>query len=285
MLYHYTDGAGLLGIVNSGAIWATDALYLNDSTELSYGRELATEYLETLKDDLLGGTDDERYLFGLLSSGVSISEHRPAYVACFCEEPDILSQWMGYGRAGGGFALGLLRHELVRASAQYSEPPGSDPGVRTIFDGPEAKLHKVIYDRGTQVQVIAAMVKSALDAGGGTPGGLGGMQREMATALATFKDKAFEAEQEWRLIRYAGDLGARDTTVKFRMRGTLMVPYVEIPLIPRTGGRARDLPLVEIIVGATNDEERCFSAVMRLAQARDFDLGLQIIPSAVPLQT
>ncbi|KQV50324.1 hypothetical protein ASC95_13135 [Pelomonas sp. Root1217] len=38
-LFHYTTSAGLLGIVQSGSIWATEARYLNDATELSNALE------------------------------------------------------------------------------------------------------------------------------------------------------------------------------------------------------------------------------------------------------
>ena len=33
-LYHYTDAAGLLGIVTHGELWASNAAFLNDTTEL-----------------------------------------------------------------------------------------------------------------------------------------------------------------------------------------------------------------------------------------------------------
>jgi len=35
LLYHYTDSAGLQGILESRTLWATDIRYLNDETEAS----------------------------------------------------------------------------------------------------------------------------------------------------------------------------------------------------------------------------------------------------------
>ena len=40
VLYHYTSASGLKGIVESGTLWATDVLHLNDSSEISYAVEL-----------------------------------------------------------------------------------------------------------------------------------------------------------------------------------------------------------------------------------------------------
>jgi hypothetical protein len=36
-VFHYTDQAGSLGIIQTKAIWATDLRYLNDSREYSHG--------------------------------------------------------------------------------------------------------------------------------------------------------------------------------------------------------------------------------------------------------
>ena len=35
-VFHYTDSSGLLGILNSGVLWATHYRFLNDSSELKY---------------------------------------------------------------------------------------------------------------------------------------------------------------------------------------------------------------------------------------------------------
>lgn len=43
VLYHYTDQHGLLGILTSGRIWATDVLHLNDSSEVRYALSEALE--------------------------------------------------------------------------------------------------------------------------------------------------------------------------------------------------------------------------------------------------
>jgi hypothetical protein len=40
-LYHYTDGLGLRGIIESGQIWFTDYRHLNDPSELVHGIDMA----------------------------------------------------------------------------------------------------------------------------------------------------------------------------------------------------------------------------------------------------
>ena len=36
LLYHYTTAVGLEGILTTGDLWATNALYLNDATEITH---------------------------------------------------------------------------------------------------------------------------------------------------------------------------------------------------------------------------------------------------------
>jgi hypothetical protein len=46
LLYHYTDARGLLGIIESHAIWATHLHYLNDAQEFAYAADLADQVLK-----------------------------------------------------------------------------------------------------------------------------------------------------------------------------------------------------------------------------------------------
>src|SRR3989442_445301 len=43
VLWHYTSGEGLLGIINSGEFWLTQLSCVNDTTELRYSQSLLRE--------------------------------------------------------------------------------------------------------------------------------------------------------------------------------------------------------------------------------------------------
>jgi hypothetical protein len=89
-LYHYTNADGLLSMLRSGRLWATDASYMNDPRELSYGYDLLEELvraqprLRTVRERLVR----------LIRTAVDdkIANGR-VYVASFCRDPDLLSQW------------------------------------------------------------------------------------------------------------------------------------------------------------------------------------------------
>lgn len=98
-LYHYTTTDGLRGILTSQSLYATDPLYLNDSTELSHGLDLLSEVYEQ------GRSAHEEWVADVLDECFPPHPWRfkrdPAYIACLSEAGDQLSQWRAYGRSGG----------------------------------------------------------------------------------------------------------------------------------------------------------------------------------------
>jgi hypothetical protein len=113
-LFHYTSQAGLLGIVTSNVLWATNALYLNDSSELDYGLSVARKRLRSMA----GGTDLVREFLrraDLLLDLPGLLPGRNFYACCFCEDPDLLSQWRAYADRGGGYAIDFATEDLTRA--------------------------------------------------------------------------------------------------------------------------------------------------------------------------
>jgi hypothetical protein len=136
VLYHYTTPVGLIGIVEDKGLWATDVEFVNDAQELRFGREeLGKALLEKANElspagssaTVAGGPDESR-----ATVMRSVADHlepggiflrKPAhsvYVACFCEEGDLLSQWRAYGPSGG-YAIGF-RTSNLRAMGSTPTP-------------------------------------------------------------------------------------------------------------------------------------------------------------------
>src|SRR5436190_12852489 len=98
-LYHYTSTAGLHGIISTGKLWASNYSFLNDSSELQYGRQIALEVLAERASQATGKTRsllrDVAHDFDVVAGVVDY------YLTCFCRTPDLLSQWRGYGMPAG----------------------------------------------------------------------------------------------------------------------------------------------------------------------------------------
>ena len=97
-IYHYTDLNGLKGIIESGSLWATHFSFLNDSNELIHGMNCLGNALQYLRDDF-----NPKTLKFIEQALTHFRMHRAAHVynLSFCLEPDLLSQWRGYGSSQG----------------------------------------------------------------------------------------------------------------------------------------------------------------------------------------
>jgi hypothetical protein len=102
-VYHYTDTGGLLGILDSGVLWASHYRYLNDSSELRYIFDLAAQ----AASDRLRSRSDGPLAQAFLEY---VSTESPPYgdiayyLCCFSESDNLLSQWRAYG-GRQGFSL------------------------------------------------------------------------------------------------------------------------------------------------------------------------------------
>lgn len=108
MLFHYTDPAGMEGILKSQVLWASHAAFLNDSTELAFARQPLVAVLDELAE-----ASSSESVTAFLERGrgslLELPRSFEVYVVCFCQDQSLLSQWRAYGR--GGFSIGFETHQ------------------------------------------------------------------------------------------------------------------------------------------------------------------------------
>lgn len=232
-LYHYTTASGLLGILTTQTIRATDVRFLNDAREALYARDLVLNAISQMDNPVLRPDhfahdlghyavetfeEYKRYFFETLAStdfGV--------YAACFCESGDLLSQWRGYG-AEHGYAIELDAAKLAAVSGS--------PAMYT----PASRLIEVRYGSEAAADIASEAVRAVGDFNLNHPGVKSYYKAlEVSALLATVKDPAFRQEEEWRLLAAlepegpAGGPGAPESLVKYRSTSMAIVPYIELP--------------------------------------------------------
>lgn len=257
-LWHYTTTDGLLGIINTRQIWATDAQYLNDTRELVEGAERLAAEASTALADPAPSSSRVRDLWLQLhrvlgeDARVEMPSEGP-YVACFCSDGDLLSQWRGYAN-GGGYAIGF-----------------STAGLKAAAESAKGALVQVVYDP-PKLGDNGLFRASAL-----TVGGMGARMVPTSAALAKFKHPAFREEHEWRAVFPANDDASNagvDLNVKFRSGALGVVPYLEID-VPREA-------IIEVRVGPGGDQELRRLAVERLLSAAQIPASTSV--SAAPFR-
>lgn len=248
-LWHYTDQRGFLGILESGALWASKVQYQNDQREFLLTVELAASIIRRTPGWGVRDSPINDFLEHLLERLEGRQQMNICTVS-LTAEGDLLSQWRGYCSPGDGMSIGLEfdRVQAIAASLGWTLAP-------------------CIYNKTEQLALLAAKVNEGItwlksaprhrEPPGSAPGPIYQAAHNFAvqiTELApTLKDPSFEEEREWRLIsppQRFGDLW-------YRPGRHTIVPYKPFPL--RHDGQDA-LATVEVKVGPTVHPELAQSA-------------------------
>jgi hypothetical protein len=281
-LYHYTGVDALVKIVSTNELWGTNAVFMNDQTEISHAASLLARVVEA---DASGPPNAGFSTSRVSSDGairqvlMQLHSYIEVYVACFCVEPDLLSQWRGYGGLGGGYAIGF-----------------GPEGLKALGGGALSLVH-VVYDEAEQERQIRDLVngwRSVFDPemlleDGWSQGMAAALFAQAFGLLATsFKNKAFAEEQEWRLLylrpRFPKPLPDEFFTLDFRTHNGLAVPFVRF--VPRAeSGSVAQLPIESIHVGPNRYPNLAASGVWHLLNRYGLGEQVKIVISAAPLRT
>jgi Protein of unknown function (DUF2971) len=234
-LYHYTTAAGLLGILCSSTLWATDVRFLNDAQEAIYAHELIEDTVRGMKNPVLDPAHFAYHLGeqfvkrfaqyqGYVIDALNSAEFG-VYVACFCESGDLLSQWRGYG-TDNGYAIELKTDALTTALDRFNTYP------------PAKGLAQVRYGSDAAADVVSQAVEGVGDFNLNHPGVKAAYKAlHLAALLTTIKHPGFREENEWRLFAAYEQFqqGPMDNRIpheptRFRSTPMAIVPYIEVQL-------------------------------------------------------
>lgn len=261
LLYHYTDLAGLIGIVQGHDLWLTHSQYSNDAEEMIHGITVVKNVME---QTALTKIHDANYLQEL---DRLVSNREGVYICCFCEKDNLLSQWRGYGANGSGVSLQFAPKEFADVSG-----PDNTHGLLRFW--------KVFYNPATQTDIIQRAVDHY------APGNLNNtgqnpidLARKAADAIRffipTFKNADFEEEDEWRLI-FTPSHGVQ-VQPKFRVSHNMLVPYYSLrELISK--GVLPLLPLRQVCVGPSVHKQINAESAKALLETAGY-LGVSMIVS------
>lgn len=244
-LYHYTTPAGLLGIFETGKVWATSALHLNDTTETSYGIDLLKRCAEKISDASNHPTE-LRDLFTTIST--VIGKITP-YIFSLSEDSDSLDQWRAYTPETGGFALEFGKDFMQSGDTYFF--------TKCIYEEEEQEeiATEVVTEHFELLPKLLEESKFDSDEGSEWKESLAMFSMLLAIAM---KHSCFSKEEEWRVATHTA---VASNPLKFRIAKGGMIPYHEIDLPKTAEGH---LPLVSVTVGPSPDQERAEAAAKEL---------------------
>ncbi len=239
-LYHYTSLNGVLGIVGSGELRASDIRYMNDSAELRHTLELVGNHVSRR---ILAGTDNPALLNQLLDwLSHRIASGPMIFGASFRANGNLLSQWRGYSVHGKGVSLGFAPQFIVeRARSQGFQV------ARCLYDGSEqrALIERVV----DAIEALAAQSPPPEDRDWSPV--FERVEEDLLRMAAALKHPSFEEEQEWRIVSPAIEY-CEGAPVHFREGRALLVPYYAFDLKSPQRGQ---LELEHVYLGPTGNYE------------------------------
>lgn len=271
-LCHYTTQKGLMGILESRQLWATDVRYLNDSQEFVYATDLAIKYLN---DHPLKSSDDTRKAFAqraldMLDRKAVAALTTPTFVTSFSEDDDLLSQWRGYCPSGSGFAICFAFDridELANANGW--------------------QLDKCIYTEDDQTDFLTRCERFAM----ANPMDLAkfGTDKSKQSAVVfvaqlarnglSLKHPKFKEEREWRafISDMTLDINKPDT-ISLREGKSSLIPYIGFPL---TLYNQELMQIDSLVISPTPDKELATTAAQYLLDSKKIG-STQIQHSQIP---
>lgn len=256
ILSHYTSLDGFLNIIKENQIRASNILFLNDTEEMEYGIKVAKDVLTKLSP-----TKKSQAL-------TSLNEIPDVYACCFCEQPDMLSQWRGYGASGQSVSIQFKAQQL-----------------ENLAKSQEFELHKVIYGRKQAIELLRDRLKRAPSTASLVRALLGTKDENAYTEddarrtaildlAPRFKNDAFQEEQEWRIIAKAHTV----KKVEYRTRDNVILPYVNI-------GSATGLPIARVTIGPGKDAELTRKSVDKFLSQNPLYKDVEVAVSKIPFRS
>jgi hypothetical protein len=309
-IFHYTDSVGLLGILASETLYATDYRYLNDRAERGIIRELLLPVLEAEITEITPKLIENGWLKkafyeehgtrghatqaasmyrSLMAATDNIS---PLFVLSFCRHDEntetfkdgLLSQWRAYA-GSGGFAIEFDEQQLddlLRVEQNdYAYVLWKSDDVRY-------KNYEQVFKAEIYKGVTGEMIRTIFEDGGIDVSKVTGRKNideivpKLLETAPFLKHSGFHEEREYRVVAACLRKNKKPPEetraikiIKTRLRNDLIIPYIE--LFELTG---LDRAIKSIIVGPHPDQDRQAAAVEMALETEEINVPIRL--SAIP---
>ena len=262
VLWHYTDAAGLQGILESGVLRLTDVRFLNDRSERTYGFTTARSIVaDMVRAGEVDGDIIEQTYATLTAAGQRF------YICSLSEHCDVLSQWQRYAADGYGYCIGFEAKELVTVGGlESNEVHLPELAHRSDILEPTL-LRQMLYDSPAQLEKIRRCVSEVLRQTKGRELAPIYLFAALEQVALQFKNPLFADEHEWRLIQHGGYETRQ--FIHFSAKGHYVRPFVATH--KQLDGKAI-LPVRGIVCGPRLEDDLAAEAVRELLTVNNYSV-------------
>jgi hypothetical protein len=277
-LYHYTTGSGLVGIIESKSLFATHIHFLNDASEVLHSSEVAARVFEECAKSAapIEGVPAQYVIENgrsLFKGGLAIGNQ--AFVASFCENHDLLSQWRGYAMEGYAIGFESLDGMPLANSAAHKNA-----------------IRKVIYRYEEKKRELLRLLAATIKAKDSVPHGEDRkVIQDIISAFSyilletwthTVKHEKFEEEHEWRIVSWVAanrpPLSMQKDDFFMRVNNGHLIPTI------RLRPKAALLPISSITCGPNANGQLAEEGIRMLLDGGGYDRAVKVRHSEVPFR-
>jgi hypothetical protein len=243
VIYHHTDINGLIGIISTKKLWATDIHFLNDFKEFQHGLvsldEICIHYLsQEYKDYDANFVNIYKKLLVHIQESIPINlNRRNHYLTSFTKSNDNLRQWMAYGSPNMSYAIGF-KEDLLRVPKLGVDKMASENFAYKLIEVDYnlnslkklLEISNILKMTQSENKEAKDISKIAID-----------LINNLLFSICSQKNISFQDENEMRMVLQDRKMDKLNNDVKFRAQGGVITPYIEVPI--------KDYYIQEIIIG------------------------------------
>ena len=262
--YHYTTIKALRGIVESNSIWVSNAMFLNDSSEVEYARSVIEE---TIRDNP-GISNQVIDIIEDFINYIVDNSHQIFVLSTSCNKDSQLL-WSNYSNMDGyclGFDFSDSWQDMYLKDAK---------GCRfKLNPGKQIRIDEVMYDKKQQREFIEGPLLAVDKYYRENPkGDLTGFMHYFFHVLMMFKDPRFRHEEEFRIVFVIPDC---QQFVQYYVASGILIPYIEVNF-------EHKIPLKHVKIGPRNDIDIARASIESFLHSKGFS-RVTVSKSDIPLR-
>ena len=213
------------------------------------------------------------------------------FVVSFCEQGDLLSQWRGYGPQGSGYSVGFWSSALLAAAGRKESNYLGACTLRRVKYRNDEKVEMVRKRIDILRESLSPVADQLLSLSDVERSHYDGFLLQVGSSLnptfALMKNAAFEAENEWRLVRTLGRIpvpSEQASPVHVRPVKGRLAPYVKIPWQLPNNPPSNEVRGINIIYCGPSTEPLLDQRAVRDLVLSCNSRGTRVLQSKVPLR-
>lgn len=318
VVWHYTNGPGLISILSHHVLWATSAPFLNDQQEVALGGELIVRRLLELGESE-GADEFFSAMAQKVRDGVDHGQGpSPAafFILSASQVWDSLVMWRNYGGAQESYAIGIDADAPLRVLGDPTIDPelfGDKPG--TGINVRRTRWEPVRYDEGEQLALVDAVFDGLPEEFTRFRDRLGDFDKTSPDgippeAYAELNEARDDLEQALLLIKHSGFVDERETRqaivmwtaddpaaralearlVRYRSTAYGMAPYLELTGAPAgtpanepVAREAAHLPIRAVAISPSPNDDDATDSLRGLLTSRGYR-DVPVLRSSIPFR-